>query len=181
MSNQSDQRQAIEDQAMALMKDAVEMVLGLSPDDSQYGIHYISSKLALCGSYLERLSDIEMKLIQMKLAVSSRVANVKGLLDITERELKSKDEYQALQRDLKAQWVAERAKDQRKDLEDWMYVNRVVCEVREAVVGRIQNMKRLDSDIRLHQKLLEAKVASGATSPGSYTGSKATAAGELDL
>lgn len=181
MLEQRDLKEQIEESCLALMRDATAMRLDLSSDDAQYGINYISSKLALCSSYLERLSDIEMKLIQTKLQVSNRVSAYKGLLDIAEREVRGSDEYVNQSRDVKGQWLAEKVKTQRKDLEDWMYVNRVVCEVREAVVGRIQNMKRLDSDIRLHQKLLELKIAAGATSPSSYTGSKATAAGELEL
>lgn len=174
-------RDALEEKVMALLEDAANMNLNLSDDDSDYGIAYIAKKLALCGTYMERLSDIEMKLVKIKLAVSKQLASMRVLLRIQEDERKASAEYVEVAREARSHWLQTSLQELRQANEDWTYLNRVVCDVREAVVRRIQDVKRLDSDIRLHQKLLEAKVAAGATSPGSYTGSKATAAGELDI
>lgn len=174
---------AIEEKVVGLLEDATAMKLDLSEDDAAYGLAYITKKLALCSTYLERLSDIEMKLVQIKLAVSKQVANYRGLAKIQEDELKASDEYADVARDARSNWLQKKLELVRQASDDWSNLNKVVCVVREAVASRAQDMKRLNSDVRLHQKLLEARVAGagGATSPNSFTGSRGAAAGELDI
>lgn len=174
-------KKALEEQMMGFLADAMGMQLALSTDEELYGLGYITKKLVLCSTFVERLSDLEMKLVQIKLAVTKQLQAYRGLLALAEDFNRATDEYGSISRDQKNHWLSEKVKSERLAMEDWSYLNVVVSEVREAVVGRLQNMKRLDSDIRLHQKLLELRVGSGATSPNSYTGSKSTEAGELEI
>jgi len=51
-------------------------------------------------------------------------------------------------------------------------LRKTIKEVKEAVANQVQTMRRLDSDIRLHHKLLEAKVAAGADGIMGYKSDK---------
>ena len=54
------------------------------------------------------------------------------------------------------------------DAERWMQLKRAVSEVREAVGERAAMIRRLDSDLRLHARLYEVKVAGGALPPPGF-------------
>lgn len=155
---------------MALMDDAMALSLGLSEDDSVYDLTFISKKLAICATYQERLSDIMMKLTMRSIEVHRVSSGQRRLLEMKERELKEGVEYAALAREEKGPWLGKNLQERRDEAERWNTLKRVVLEVKEAVSERAQMMKRLDSDLRLHSKLYEAKVAAGATSRRSFTG-----------
>jgi len=50
----------------------------------------------------------------------------------------------------------------RVDDNQWDVVKKTLREIKEAVANQVQTTRRLDSDIRLQHKLLEAKVSAGA-------------------
>lgn len=160
----------LEEQIMDLLDNGQSMKVGLSEEDSDYDLNFISSKLAKLSVYQERLSDIQMKLTRISLEVKRVGSQKSSILRLKEREIRSSDEYHNLTREEKTPWLATQLETVREDAEEWKILGQLVSEVKEAIGERAGTMKRLDSDIRLHAKIFEAKVAAGATSPSSYTG-----------
>jgi hypothetical protein len=171
----------IEAEVEHLLDQAIAHQLGMSEHDTDYKLTYISEKLAKVSHMIEALSDIQMKLARISLKVTKQTGNAKSLLALKERQAKDSPEYRAQTREHKSVWLANQLISEQDTAVKWAGLHRVVSEVKEAVAERAQTMKRLDSDIRLHAKLYETKVAAGAagaTSPTSYTGSESP---ELDL
>lgn len=178
MSELARQIEAMEEQVVSLLDDAMAMELGLSSEDSDYDYHFIREKLAKVSSYQEKLSDIMMRLSKISLVATKQALTSKTLVQLSEKRLKASDEYQNLHVASKGGWLADQLLKEEEAALRWQQLKSLVSEVKEAVTERAGTMKRLDSDLRLHVKLLEVGGASGATSPTSYTGSKAT---DLDI
>lgn len=149
----------------------MSMQVGLTDDDSDYDLVYISDKLKKVSVYQERLSDIQMMLTRMSLEIIKMARATQGVLNIRERELKATEDYRDTPLNEKALWMANHLGEVGKEAENWRLLSKMVSEVKDAVAERAGTMKRLDSDIRLHTKIYEAKVVAGATSPTSYSGS----------
>ena len=171
----------VEKVVMRMLQDAQDMELSLSEQDSDYGIEYISQKLAMCSVFTERLASLDIKLVRIQLYVTTSFNKKKWYVTCRESELKSLKEYQDLSRDTKTPWIFSKMRSDMDELEAWKHTSLVVSTVRDVILSRIQVLKRLDSDIRLHQKLLDIKVAAGLVVPKTFTGSKGTAVGELDI
>lgn len=178
MPTQEEVQTEIEEEILIHLDNAMDMKLELSEEDSSYDLIYISGKLAKCSTYLERLSDIMLMLTKRSLAIIKLERAHSSLLRFKEIDLKGSDIYQNLDRFEKSLWLANQLRDERSAVEKWITLRRMVSEVKEAVGERAGTMKRLDSDVRLHSKLYEAKVAAGATSPTAFTGAKTD---EMDL
>lgn len=176
----SDNIEELEQQVLAHLDDGLSMSLGLTTTDSEYSISFIKEKLILCSTFQERLSDIMMKLTRVSIEATRMGFAAKQRLDLRYNERKSSQDYQDQPREKKTVWLQSAIKDQQEAAERWNALRRVVSEVKDAIGERAQTMKRLDSDLRLHSKLLEMvpPEGRGATSPGSYTGSHA---GEIEL
>jgi len=58
----------------------------------------------------------------------------------------------------------------RVESKEWDVAKKTLREIKEAVANQVQTVRRLDSDIRLQHKLLEAKVSAGADSHGFFPG-----------
>jgi len=129
--------------------------------------------VAKCSTYQERISDVMMKLTKVSIEVQ-KVAHGKKLeLLFKTNELKDSKEYKELPRNDKTAWLQVQLSKTQDEAESWNSLKRVVSEVKEAVGERAQTLKRLDSDLRLHTKLLEMsnEEGRGASSPASFTGS----------
>jgi len=165
---------------MVLLDDAMEMTVGLSEDESVYNLMFIREKVAKCASYQEKISDVMMKLTRVSIEVQRIAAGKKLSLLNKKNTLKGSDEYKDLDRNDKTAWFQEQLIEEQDSAEEWNTLKRVVSEVKEAVSERAQTLKRIDSDLRLHTKLLEMsnEEGRGASSPHSYTGS---ASPELDI
>lgn len=175
MNTRTDQ---LEKTVLGYLDDAMGMRLGLTEDDSDYDLSFICTKLALCSTYLERLSDIQLKLSKITIEVTRTAAETQSLYRLKEVEVKASDSYRNQSRDQKTSWLMAKLKGERETADQWSTIKKVVSEIKDAVGERALMMKRLDSDIRLHSKLYDARVAAGATSPNSYTGSNTD---EIDL
>jgi len=170
----------LDEQVMSLLDDAMNMSLGLSEDDSQYNLTFIREKVAKCSTYQERISDVMMKLTKVSIEVQ-KVAHGKKLeLLYKTNELKDGKEYKEMRRDHKSAWLQLQLMETQDESESWNTLKRVVSEVKEAVAERAQTLKRLDSDLRLHTKLLEMsnEEGRGASSPSPFTGSSSE---EVDI
>jgi len=170
----------LEERVMALLDDAMSMSLGLSEDDSLYNLIFIREKVAKCSTYQERISDVMMKLTKVSIEVQ-KVAHGKKLeLLFKTNELKDSKEYKEAPRNEKTAWLQTQLMGAQDEAESWNTLKRVVSEVKEAVGERAQTLKRLDSDLRLHTRLLEMsnEEGRGASSPGAFTGSSSE---EVDI
>lgn len=114
-----------------------------------------------------------------------KMSTAKSMKRLKESALKCSEEYSATSRDQKSAWVQEQMEDVLEYDERCTYITRLVSEVRDAVAERMQMIKRLDSDIRLQQKILEMKVSVGADSASSSQSlkfrPKPETVGEMDL
>lgn len=150
---------------LRILENAANLRLNLEEDEVIYDLTYIRHKLAQCSSYIEQLSDAQMQLTRISLEVTKTAAGHHGLLDLEGKKFKASPEYAAQPVAAKGHWLDNQLTSLRSEAERWSGLRRVVSEVKEAVGERTQTMKRLDSDLRLHSKLYEAKVLVGAMSP----------------
>lgn len=176
----------VEERCNMALHETISMELGVSENEEDYSLQYIAEKLAQCSSFLEKLSNLQLSLTRMGLEVVKKTFAVKGLRRVQESTLKSSDEYVSTPRDQKSAWVTTQLSLILSVEESCTYATRMVSEVRDAVSDRMQLMKRLDSDIRLQQKILETKVVMGLASTNSASGSlafrpKVEPVGEMDL
>lgn len=168
----------LEEEVMNLLDEAAAMEVGLKDDDSPYDLTYISETLRKLGIFQERLSDIQMKLTRMGIEITKVSRQKTSLYKFKEKELRGSPDYHNTPLAEKALWLANQLGKVTEDVESWRSLTFVVSAVKDAVSDRVATMKRLDSDIRLHAKIFEAKVSAGATSPSSYTGTSTT---EIDI
>lgn len=138
--------QEVETRALALFELTLAVEVNLSADDTQYDLQYISEKLTKCASAMESVGDLQMKLAQLELAT----IRVTALAKATAQGMKH-DESEA-------------SDSLRKQVREWDTSEQIVKKVRESMDGKMQLIRRLDSDVRQHQKMLELKVAAGAVS-----------------
>lgn len=174
----------IEAKVLEFLDDAIAMELKLTEDENDYSLHFVREKLAKCGTYLERLSDLQMKLTKLSIDVTKKQAAVQGLYHSRLIEVRGSEVYRNAPRHAKADLLTEGCLGAHVECESWMALKRMVSEVKEAIGDRAQTMKRLDSDLRLHSKLLEMvpHEGRGATHPSSYTGPRQTGRDdEIDL
>jgi len=171
-SNLSPQHQTEEtrNKAFEILDSAASMVLKLSEDDSEYDLKFLSEKLAKVSVFQERLSDLLLTLSRMTIAVRQTKSAAESALRVFTTEVRLSEEYADQPRAIKTPWLEQKLLERRAELDKWIDLSFVVSEVKDAVNERQSTMKRLDSDLRLHSRLFEAKVASGATPRPSFPG-----------
>jgi len=167
----------IEREVMAALDTALGMKLDLK-EDPDYDLRYITEKLAKVSSFQERLSDIQIRMTQFSLVVTTKSSNTTALLKTKEAILKASPEYGQKKVPLRSSWIRERTEGLRQEASTWQDLRRMVSEVKDAIGERASTFRRLDSDLRLHTKLYEARVASGATGGPGFGGSEGR---EFDL
>lgn len=157
------------------LSDATDLKLSLDPDEGAYHLAYVSKKITECAVAMEKLSDMQMQLTKISLEVTKFVQDARFLLRKELAFLQAGPDYQQMPAAQRAGWLQSKTELREKEVDSLNYLTRVVSEVRGAISDRIQTMKRLDSDVRLHQKLLEGGgLGSNATSASAFTGSKKT-------
>lgn len=174
---------ASEEVVMGYLHQLMEMKLDLSSEEGDYDIRYIGAKLAMCSSLLEKMGDIQLKLTKISLEVTKVWAGLDVSLRLMEERLKASDTYQEQPRETKALWLSSSMDSSRDVLVRFTYLRKVVSEVRGALAEKIQMVKRLDSDIRLQQKLLEVQTvrSSAGNVAGQLVFKPKQVIGELDL
>lgn len=166
MSRQND----LEAAALRLLDDAESLRIDLS-EDATYDLNFISDNLKKVVTYQGRLGDIQMKLTKIVIATRQASQAAKDRVQASLKDLRASDDYKQVPLNEKGQWLANQLADENKEAAEWKQLEDVVSEIRKAVDRQVGLMRRMDSDLRLHSKIYEARVAAGATSPGSYTGS----------
>jgi hypothetical protein len=161
----------LEEHLMQMFDDALGMEVKLSDSpEIEYDLNYISEKLKRISVFQERLSDIQMKITKITLEVTQQLRAKRSLITLHQKEYRASTEYRNMPVADKTLWLANQLQEETEDVERWELLSKMVSEIKEAVGDRAGTIKRLDSDIRLHSKLYEARVHAGATSPHSFTG-----------
>lgn len=153
--------------------------LDLSDDESDYDLIYIGQRLAKCSASMEQIGHKLMALVRWGMELRKYQAASKRKLQDTLETLKGSDDLVCIPKAERSDWLKKQSEPQQRDLEAWTELLELLETVSEAARDKMQLMKRLDSDIRLHQKLLEAKIAVGAMAPQQFGGSKV--GGEIKL
>ena len=156
--------------ALRLLDQATAMKLRLRAGDVDYDINFIQTKLGVAGVYMERLSDIQMKLTRMSIDTHKMIERAKFACHQRDAQLKLSTSYQTLKRTEKGPWLQQQLVRERGELDSWISLSRALTQVCEAVTARAQTMNRIDSQLRTHAKLFEHGVRAGATSATAYTG-----------
>lgn len=170
----------LQDMAESLLDAALSKEIKLSEDDSVYDFDYIRQKLAKLSEAMEWLSDRSIELTKISLEVSRQKSEYNTLLRITTLEYKHSPVYEALSRSERPDWLESKLQDVLKSGEEWSLTAKFLDEVRGVLGDRVQLMKRLDSDLRLQQKLIDVGVYAGATG-APPRGKKSEGVGELDI
>jgi len=167
---ESDLLQKTDDRLQEILNEAMEFHLDLSEDEAVYDIPYISKKLAQLSTFQEKLRGMTMELTHLAIRVHRRYFAEKSLFELRERKYKYSPEYRNLPRDEKKGWLYEQITEQEATTESWRVLKMVLEEVRQAVSNQIGTMNRLNSDLRLHAKLYDTKVALGAVPRPTFDG-----------
>lgn len=162
--------QKTDDRLKEILDGAMEFHLDLSEDEAIYDIVYISKKLAQLSTFQEKLRGLTMELTHLAIRVHRRYFAEKSLFELIERKYKYSPEYRNLPRDEKKGWLFEQIAEQEATTESWRVLKMVLEEVRIAVTNQIGTMNRLNSDLRLHAKLYDIKVALGAVPRPTFEG-----------
>lgn len=166
-TNQSSPEQ-VQAVIMAYLEEVLNMEIRLGDDDDVYDIGFISQKLHLCSKFSERAAHIMISLTKINIEVTGHAAATLGLSKTVQSRLKASPEYGELPMRERSDWLSNRVEGERQAAEKWQLLRSAVSQVKEAVADRVSTLKRLDSDLRLQSRLLEAKVAAGATNPNSF-------------
>lgn len=165
--------EAAEAKVMELFEASATLSLDLKSEVEAYSLDYTHEKVTLCGAHMEKLSDISMDLTRISMEVMKALSAAQILYNSKYSTLKLSSSYEEQSRDFRRVWVENQLVSDRETLDRWTQLSEVVSQVREAVGERVATLKRLDSDLRLHVRLIETKKGlGGATSPSSYRGSK---------
>lgn len=187
----------VQDEAVGLMAAAAELAIGLSENEDDYDLPYIARQLAKCSAYAERAGEMLSRLAVLKVRTLQARDKAQNQLAVRRDELEEEAEHEWKQsRTARPTSAAGRARELNRslnaseeaaELRGWELAHKVLREVREEVGRRAETIKRMDSDLRLHQRVIEAKVFSGAIprpgrlgdeeSPG-YRGAERSVGGE---
>jgi len=165
-----EQVEELEKVVVGYLGKAMEMRLDLGTED--YDLAYIESKLKQCAYVQEQLSDVAMALVRLSLGVSKKTSQGRSLLKIEVAQLTAQPTYLELPPTARESYLQRKTEVLRKEVDLWTGLSSVVSEVKGAIGERVQAIKRLDSDIRQYQRLLEVKGPSGATGPVMRTGAR---------
>jgi len=105
----------------------------------------------------------------VRIMVSQNELRVKGLLKVRLGLMKGSDSYDSLSRSEKSSWLQEHIEEEENEVNDWALARMVVLEVKDAIGDRIQMFRRLDSDIRLHERMLTAQSESERLAPSEFS------------
>lgn len=154
--------EAVEAQAVEILERASELVLGLSVDESDYDLDYLTERLAKCSSYQERLVEMATRLTLLEIPVLRVISSEEVEVDAYAAELMESETYRGLAASERARWVKGKIAGRRRAYSAWKSTKQALYEVKKAVSRRVETMRRLDSDLRLHAGILEAKLGHGA-------------------
>ena len=141
-----------------LILKALDLEVRLEEDEAVYDLHYIARKLAQVSSYSEQLSDLCLQLTRYNLQVIQCTKSARLLIKTWQARLANSDAYHQVPSGGKTAWMTMQLEPYNRLLGAWEVVEKSVHEVKTALADRAQMLKRLDSDLRLHQRIVEART-----------------------
>ncbi len=151
--------------ALRLMEDAGMLTLRMSDVQEDYTYDYLAAILRKCSIYAEDLGDklAELAKLKMKLVLctqGAQNASARRRLELEKEALEDTTIKNAAARD---NYVRRKlADDPSAQLyQDWQTVNHILTEAKAEVTRRASIIQKLDSDVRLHQRIIEAKMGDG--------------------
>lgn len=145
------------------LDEALNWEIRLSEDDSIYDLDYIREKLAKISNVSELLSDRQMSATKIHLEVVRQASVAKTRAEMADANLRESDSYIGLSREGKTPWITKQMAVYRDNEASWALTLQFSREIRGQLTERIQMLRRLDSDLRLHQGLIEVGHKVGAT------------------
>lgn len=140
---------------LATLEEVMSVKPDLASDEALYTLQYLRTKLVFLSTLQEELSDKTLALTKRHLAILQRSKDAAGLAELKEATLKDSEQYKGMARGDKTVWLDQQLAVCREEDAAWKHTLTVSDEVREAVAERTQTVKRLDSALRLHQKMLD--------------------------
>lgn len=163
----------IQTEAVELMSAASELTIGLSQNEEAYDLPYIAKQLSKCSTYGERLADMMARLAQLRVSTMQQVDRAANLLEQAKAEREISPEGQGFKpASARLSWVRIQTAPETDTWKTWKTTEMVVREAKEDVGRRAETVKRLDSDLRLHQRIIEAKITAGAMGQPDLTSGK---------
>lgn len=160
-------------EALRIFNYVQSLRLDLSDDDAMYDLTYIGKMTAMCASIMEKVSDAQMQITKLGLEARKWEHGASLVLREEERKLINGKGYKENPISARKDWLKMQLQPFIQEVEVWDQVSKSINEVKETVNERMSTVKRLDSDVRLHHKLYETKVASGMIGKPGLVGKKA--------
>jgi hypothetical protein len=139
--------------------EALEKIQGLRVDlsetDSDYHREYIKSRVIAASSAMENLSDLSLSLTKVALVVRRAYRDARSSLRDTRALAMASTEYAAQTLLSREAWLLSYLQKYQERVDRWEFVSHLFEESRASVVERMGTIRRIDSDLRLHQRLLE--------------------------
>lgn len=140
----------------------LKMEVGVSGEAEDYTLDYIAQKLARTTQFMERLSYISTSLAQQGIRVVEGVKGAKALLKLKTSEFMECGSY----RDHKNKgqgkiWLEAQLAPFHVEASRWETLEKAINQVTNAVAEKTQTLRRIDSALRLQEKILEHKKTSG--------------------
>jgi hypothetical protein len=136
------------------------MEIDLSDDTSFYTADYIREKLARVSSLCERIADIQCEIIPLKLLSRAAFETLKVDLTYEKAKFKASEEYEIISRDKREFWLVGKVSTISKLYNEWYDTVSEAKIVIDAIKEKGSAYKRIDSDLRLHAKILSSTVIS---------------------
>lgn len=163
---------------LKILEDATSLRIGLDEEDSEFDLEFITTKLRKIAIYHERISDLGMQVSKISIEVRNGLTAAVNIARHKEAEYRANG-YLAEPRDDRRNWLEDKLAPFETDKNLWKGLVAVVSEVKVAVESKAGTLKRLDSDLRLHVKIIEQAGTAGITNPNSWN--KAGRIEEMDI
>lgn len=137
------------------LDEASKIKITISGEGAAYQRQYIADTVAKVSSALERLNDLSMQLTKIALQTRRIQMHYNTQLKKVKAETLASADYAALPVMQREQHLLKAVTEATKSYEAWDYLLQYVTEVKTAIAERSAMIRRLDSDLRLHSKLLE--------------------------
>jgi len=148
----------LEDLTSCMLKDVNDLRIEVSSDLADYTIFYVAEKLVCCTSALSKLGDLAASISLWAIEVAGKMSQLKTLIAMKSRDVKSRSDWKSSTRDEREFLLYDAIKVYQEELDDWELVRVFLSELRILVTTKSQLIKRIDSDLRLQEKLIEAST-----------------------
>lgn len=141
--------------AVDALEEASSIKIDISAEGAAYHRQYISDKVAKISSSLERLNELLMNLTKVSLQARRIQQHYAEIVKFKKINAKVSAEYAECPRDYREKLLSDLLAGDEKELDIWESLYYYITEVKTAIADKAATIRRIDSDLRLQQKLLE--------------------------